>query len=274
MKIFIMDLNDGPNGVIENFLKALRLATSPSETEIICFTYDEFKAEHYYEEFIEKAVYQLRNADIIMSFAEINLLRYLENVPIFRETLYEKINDRTPFFFQFMNMWEMYRAPNCMYVDRKKHYIELIEYLRVFPTGIRVYNSDDSKPYTYYTAEFEPAPINPGISNIFEVGRSIGIFEANLMTFGEGNSALLRSHDRNIHDGTRDPGAGVPDFERHSPFVIRNTEKHFGYFVSGTFLADKFHYVAEESTVPEANVAAISNLVCELQSNVRMTTDA
>lgn len=144
----------------------------------------------------------------------------------------------------------------------------------MFPTGIRIYNPDKSEYFTHYTPEFEPILINPNASRIFEVGRNVGIFEANLMTFGEGNSALLTSHDRNIHDGTRDPGAGLPDFERHSPFVIRNTEKHYGFFVSGTLMAVRYYHRAEQSAVPESNVVAISNIVRELQSNVRMTTDA
>lgn len=168
----------------------------------------------------------------------------------------------------------MYYGPGWGYSEYRRHYTDLLEYLEAFPTGIRIYNPDESEYFTHYTPEFEPVPINPNISSVFEVGRNVGIFEANLMTFGEGNSALLRSHDRNIHDGTRDPGAGLPDFEKHSPFVIRNTEKHFGFFISGTLMAVRYYHRAEHSVVPEANIAAIFNIVRELQSNVRMTTDA
>lgn len=274
MKYFIMDLYDGPNRIIANCVDALRLATLSDQAEIICFNLVEFLNRSSDEKYLEQIVDQLRDSDVIFAFTDRNLLVHMRHVPDFRKTLFDKIDNRVPFFFQFMNIWEMYYGPQCFYPYCKSDYIELLEYLRIHPTGIRVYNSDQSEYYTKFTPRFEPVINDTGISNAFEDGRGAWIFEANLMTFGEGNSALLKSHHLNHHDMTRDPGAGLPDFERHSPFVIRNTEKHFGYFVSGTLLAIRFHYVAEKTAVPEANIVAISNIVRELQSNVRVTADA
>lgn len=274
MKYFILDLYDNPGEAVANCVDALRLATRKEQAKIIQFRHDEFMNCFHEEGYAEQIVDQLKNADIIIAFTDQNLLMYMHNIASFREVLYQKIDNRTPFFFQFMDIWETYYAPTCGYPERRNTIVELLEYLEIYPTGIRVYNSDQSEYYTKFTPEFEPVMFAASASNVFEDGINVGIFESNLMTFGEGNSALLKSHHRNHHDSTRDPGAGLPDFERHSSFVIRNTNRHFGYFVCGTFMAIKFHYIAEKTAVPEASRAAISNIIRELQLNVRVTTDA
>ncbi|WP_299941503.1 hypothetical protein [uncultured Nitratireductor sp.] len=280
MKYFILDIHDGPNGAVANCVDALRIAALPDQAEIFYVGHDVFVNldlnQELFQKLFQKATEQLRDADIIISFTDRNLLAHSRHFPAFREEFYKKIDNRTPFFFQFMDIWETYHAPNSRGADPflKHYYIELLTYLGIHPTGIRVYNSDRSEYYRKFTPEFEPTAIDPGVSNAFQDVGSVGIFEANLMTFGEGNSALLRSHDRNYHDLRRDPGAGAPNFERHSPFIMRKTENHFGYFVSGTFMAVKFHHIAQKTAVPETNIVAISSIVRELQSNVRLARDA
>ncbi len=274
MKYFILDFDDGPDGFITNCVNALRLATRNEPTEIIQFGRNDHVKHSSQDEFFEHIVGQLRGADIIIGFSDRNMIGYLNNTAGFRKTLFEKIDSRTPFFFQFMNIWEMYYSPNNIYERNSNYYTSFLEHLDIHPTGIRVYNSDASEYYLKYTPKFEPVKTDSSISDVFEDGEGVWIFEPNLMTFGEGNAALLKSSNGNHHDTTIDPGAGLPDFEKHSPFVVRKTEKNFGYFVSGTFMAINFHHIAKTTAVPEANIAAISNLVRELQSNVRVTTDA
>lgn len=72
MKYFVFDINDGPNGVVENCLDALRLATSPIEDEIICFAHHEYVNPYFEEELFEKVINQLRDADVLISFTDSN----------------------------------------------------------------------------------------------------------------------------------------------------------------------------------------------------------
>ncbi|WP_152599668.1 hypothetical protein [Hoeflea sp. BAL378] len=216
--------------------------------------------------FFEFIVDQLRDSDIIIGFSTNNLLGFLNNAAGFRDALFNKIDNRTPFYLQFLQMWEIVNLfGSGMSRSMTESYADLLDKLKVYPTGIQVRGFSNG-----HTMSFEPAKVDPCLSAVFEDGEKTWIDGANLMRFGEGTTALLKSSANHRNVSTLDPSAGLIDYEKLSPFVVRSTDDHFGYLVSGIFFAVNFYSATNPSSVGRANVTAISKIVRELQSNVRV----
>lgn len=275
MKYFILDFKDTLNGYVSNSVDALRRATKGDPTEIIQFGRDDYLGHPQPIRFFEYIVEQLRDSDVIIGFSADNLLTFLNNVAGFRDALFEKIDNRTPFYLQFLQVWE---TVNSMGRERSRSpnpYVDLLDKLAAYPTSIKVRGLAWCEGcFTEYIMKFEPAKVDPCISTVFQDGEKIWIDGANLMTFGEGNTALLKSSASHRHVSTLGPDAGLIDYEKHSPCVIRKTDNHFGYLVSGIFFAVNFDSATNPRSVGEANITAISKIVRDLQTNVRVPADA
>lgn len=276
MKYFILDFKDMPNGYVSNSVDALRRATKDDLTEIIQFGRDDYLEHPQPIRFFEGIVDQLRDSDIIIGFSANNLLTFLNNVAGFRDALFEKIDNRTPFYLQFLQVWETVNPCGSEKRSRSTNsYTDLLDMLEAYPTNIKVRGLAWFEGYvTEYIMKFEPAKVDPCISTVFEDGEKIWIDGANLMTFGEGNTALLKSSAGHRNVSTLGPDAGLIDYEKHSPCVIRKTDNHFGYLVSGIFFAVNFDSATNPRSVGEANITAISKIVRDLQTNVRVPADA
>ena len=267
MKYFILDLKNQPNAYISNGVDALRLATQDEPTEIIQFDHEQFMKYPHIDAISEHMVDELRSSDIIMGFAAQNLVEFWHEGSMFHTALLEKINGRTPFYLQFSQMCENINLHSC----EIRNYGNLLDSLNTYPTRIKVRGSDYFEEcWAEYKTKFVPAKVDPDISTVFDSRDEIWISDANLMTFGEGNTALLKSSAYHRNVSTLGPDPGPIDYEKHTPFVIRKTQNHFGYLVSGTFFGVNFDSATNPRSVGKANIAAISNIVRELQANVRL----
>ena len=276
MKYFILDFKDNSCSLSSDGVEALRRATQDEPAEIVQFGRDDYLDHPQPNRFFDFIVDQLRDSDIIIGFSTNNLLGFLNNAAGFRDALFKKIDNRTPFYLQFLQVRES--ANLCgsgLSRSITESYADLLDMLQVYPTGIKVRGLEwFGGCSTEYTMNFAPAMVDPCISSVFEDGEKIWIDNANLMTFGEGNTALLKASDRHRCVATLDPNAGPIDYQKHSPFVIRNTDAHFGYLVSGIFFAFNFDCATNPRSVGQANITAVSKIVRDLQSNVRVSADA
>lgn len=279
MKYFVLDFKSNQNDFVSRYILAcvgaLRHATRGEHTEIIQFGRDEYMHHPDPDEFFRYIVDELRDSDIILGFTNDNMLSFLDNIAGFRDVLFDKIDNHTPFYLQFTQLWEAMNVCCGVMTRQANRYNQLLRRLHVYPTEFKVRSSEwFCGFFTQYTVRFEPSKLDSRLSTVFANEEKVWMDETSLMTFGAGNTALLRSNEGHRNMNPWDPNARLIDYEKHSPFVIRKTENHFGYLVSGMFFAVDCDFEARARSDMEANITAISNIVRDLQSNVRVTADA
>ncbi len=57
--------------------------------------------------YLKYMIAELRDSDIIMGFTTKNLIEFWDKYSGFHDVLFDKINNRTPFYLQFSHMWEL-----------------------------------------------------------------------------------------------------------------------------------------------------------------------